>query len=86
MTWRDRLVPEAEIGRFVRTSGRAMPSARETDVLRCLSHGMNARHAADALGITWETAREHTKNVRYVLKAKTATHAVAIALRRGLIT
>jgi DNA-binding CsgD family transcriptional regulator len=80
------LIPEREIGRYVRTCGRMAPSKRETDVLRCLSHGMTQRQAAEGLGVEYETVREHAKNVRYTLRAKTVTHAVAIALRRGLIT
>lgn len=60
-------------------------TASNLRVLRCMAHGMTSRMAADALGIAVETVRENLKAARYRLRAKNTTHAVAEAIRRGLI-
>lgn len=57
----------------------------ELQVLRCLSHGMTVSMAADALSLSFETVRRRLRRIRYLLEAKTATHAVALAIRQGLI-
>jgi DNA-binding CsgD family transcriptional regulator len=51
----------------------------------CLSHGLTEREAADVLGIAYFTVRKHTARARLFLAAKTNTHAVALAIRMGLI-
>jgi DNA-binding CsgD family transcriptional regulator len=60
-------------------------SRREIQVLELLSHGTTLAQAADSLGIGFETARSHKKAARFKLRAKNTTHAVATALRKGLI-
>ena len=61
------------------------PTRRQIDVLRCLSHGMTEQMAADVLGIGHQTVRKLARQARSRLAAKTATHAVAVAIRRGLL-
>lgn len=65
--------------------GAADLTPREAEVLLCLSHGLDQKMTAETLGIGTETVQTHLKRARYGLKAKTTIHAVAIALRAGLI-
>jgi DNA-binding CsgD family transcriptional regulator len=58
---------------------------REREVLALYAEGMNGAQAATALFLSHQTIRTHTKGARGKLRAHTTTHAVAIALRRGLI-
>jgi DNA-binding CsgD family transcriptional regulator len=60
-------------------------SARETQVLRQLALGLSPTEIAAQLGISGDTARNHLRNARAKLGAKTRVHAVALALERGLI-
>jgi DNA-binding CsgD family transcriptional regulator len=61
------------------------PTERELEVLRLVAAGRTARQVADTLGISNETVKSHLKKLNLRLAAKTGTHAVAIAWRRGLI-
>ena len=60
-------------------------TARELDVLRCFSRGLNRQMVAETLGISAQTVMVHTKNVRPKLQAKNTTEACCEAIRRGLI-
>lgn len=64
---------------------RSQPTERELMALRCLSRGMTAPMAAEAMGITLETVKALLDQVRRRLRTKNTTHAVAEAIRRGLI-
>ena len=61
-------------------------TAAELRALEAFSHGLGRTGTADALGVTLETVKTLTVRARRKLRAKDTTHAVAIALRRGLIT
>lgn len=58
---------------------------REQQILALLSHGMSNKMVAETLGIGYHTVRQHTKNARYVLRAKNTVHAIAIGIREGII-
>ena len=60
-------------------------SARRLETLRYLSHGLTARQTADAMTVEYDTVIKHMKAARRELGAKTTAHAVAVALRLGLI-
>lgn len=60
-------------------------SPAELRVVECLSHGLTTDMAAEVLGISHHTVRSHLSVVRAKLAAKNQAHAVAIALRQGLI-
>jgi DNA-binding CsgD family transcriptional regulator len=60
-------------------------TARELEVLRYTSYGLKWRECADAMGIAPDTVMAHLSHVRRKLRAKNTAHAVAIALRLGLI-
>lgn len=61
-------------------------TAREKEVLYRLSVGDTIQQAAHTIGIPKETVRGHVKHARAKLRARNKTHAVALALRRRLIT
>jgi DNA-binding NarL/FixJ family response regulator len=60
-------------------------SPREIQVLTRVATGSANRDVATALGIAEETVKAHMKSILAKLQANDRTHAVAIALRRGII-
>jgi DNA-binding CsgD family transcriptional regulator len=60
-------------------------SERETMILRCASYGLHRDDAAALLGISSETAKSYSERARRKLQAKNTTHAVALAIRGGLL-
>ena len=58
---------------------------RETQVLTHVATGAANRDVAALLGIAEETVKAHMKSILAKLQANDRTHAVAIALRRGII-
>jgi len=60
-------------------------SSREVEVLRHLVDGNRNRDIADKLFIGEETVKVHLKHILGKLGANDRTHALTIALRRGLV-
>jgi DNA-binding NarL/FixJ family response regulator len=60
-------------------------SPREIDVLRLIATGNANKVIADQLAITEETVKSHVTNILSKLGANDRTHAVTIALKRGII-
>jgi DNA-binding NarL/FixJ family response regulator len=58
---------------------------RETEVLRLIVGGNANKEIAAQLSITEETVKGHVKNILAKLSANDRTHAVSIALPRGII-
>jgi DNA-binding CsgD family transcriptional regulator len=61
------------------------PSERELDCLRYTSHGLTAQECSEAMHYGVTSVEDALARARRDLGAKTTTHAVAIALRLGLI-
>lgn len=61
-------------------------TSRERDVLTALAKGMHNSEIAHELGITEVTVRMHTTGARKKMGATTRAQAIALALKRGLIT
>lgn len=59
---------------------------RELDVLRLLSHGRSTRDIAQALVVSDETVKSHLTHIYQKLGVGDRTSAVALALRRGLVS
>ena len=59
---------------------------RELQVLRLIQDGTRNKRIADLLAIAESTVNFHIKNIMEKLRAKDRTHAVVVALRRGLLT
>jgi DNA-binding NarL/FixJ family response regulator len=60
-------------------------SPREIEVLRLIAGGNANKVVASELSITEETVKGHVKNILAKLEANDRTHAVTIALKRGII-
>lgn len=60
-------------------------SAREGEILSLASHGKTAPEMSAALAISERTVAFHINNIVEKLGAANKTHAVALALRHGLI-
>lgn len=58
---------------------------RQVEILQLLTKGYRDRRVAVELGIAHNTIHAHMRNILYALGARNRTHAVAIALRRGII-
>ncbi len=59
-------------------------SPREVEVLREVANGNPNKRVARNLGISEETVKAHMKSILSKLGANDRTHAVTIALRRGI--
>lgn len=69
-----------------REQGRkGLLSAREVQVLECLSDGQSNKVIASSLAISEDTVKAHLKSLYEKLGASDRAHAVAIALRQQLI-
>jgi len=60
-------------------------STRELEVLRRVAAGNSNRAVADQLCLSEDTVKSHMKNISAKLGANDRTHAVMIAVRRGII-
>jgi len=60
-------------------------TSRELEVLRLIHDGHRNKQIADRLSIAETTVNFHIKNIVDKLRANDRTHAVTIALRRGLL-
>jgi DNA-binding NarL/FixJ family response regulator len=60
-------------------------TSREIDVLRLIAGGNANKLIADRLSITEDTVKGHVKNILAKLGASDRTHAVTVALKRGII-
>lgn len=65
--------------------GEAALTPRELDVLRLMRDGHRNKQIADELGIAETTVNFHIKNLVGKLGANDRTHAVMIAIRRGVL-
>ena len=61
------------------------PSKRELELLTLMADGMTDAEIAEKLSISAKTMRSRFHAVRIKMQARTRTHAVAIAFRRGLL-
>jgi DNA-binding NarL/FixJ family response regulator len=66
--------------------GEEFLSQREVQVLRLVAGGNSNKRIAGFLCISEETAKGHVKSILAKLNATDRTHAVTLALARGIIT
>ena len=78
-------VPPEVAARLAEYLGDDDLTARELDVLRLIRDGYRNKQIADQLTISENTVNFHIKNLMEKLRANDRTHAVTIALRRGLL-
>jgi DNA-binding NarL/FixJ family response regulator len=80
-----RQIPPEVAARLAEHLGDEDLTAREMDVLRLIRDGYRNKQIADQLSISENTVNFHIKNLVDKLQANDRTHAVTIALRRGLL-
>ena len=80
-----RHVPAEVAARLAEHLGEETLTARELDVLRLIRDGHRNKQIADELRIAETTVNFHIKNLVDKLGANDRTHAVTIAIRRGLL-
>ncbi|CAN5268123.1 response regulator transcription factor [soil metagenome] len=61
-------------------------TAREVKVIACVAAGHSNASAARQLSISEDTVKSHMSSIMSKLSARDRTHAVAIAIQRGIIT
>jgi DNA-binding NarL/FixJ family response regulator len=59
---------------------------REIDVLQLVAAGRSNKIVADELSISEETVKSHMKSIMSKLAANDRTHAVTIAMKRGILS
>jgi DNA-binding NarL/FixJ family response regulator len=80
-----RHVPSEVAARLAEHMGEEDLTSRELDVLRLMRDGHRNKQIADKLCIAETTVNFHIKNLVDKLGANDRTHAVTIAIRRGLL-
>jgi DNA-binding NarL/FixJ family response regulator len=80
-----RFIPKVLESRLAERCPGADISPRENDVLRLLADGLGTSDIARQLQIAEKTVRIHIGNLLEKLGARDRTHALVIALHRGII-
>jgi DNA-binding NarL/FixJ family response regulator len=80
-----RHIPPEVAARLAEHLGEEDLTAREMEVLELIRDGYRNKQIADQLAIAETTVNFHIKNLVDKLGANDRTHAVMIALRRGLL-
>lgn len=80
-----RAVPPAVAALLVEHLGEEELTPREIDVLCLIREGHRSKQIGDRLSISEATVNFHVKNLVEKLGANDRSHAVAIAIRRGLL-
>jgi len=82
---RDRFLPPAIAQRLADQIGMKTLTSREIEVLEFVREGWRNRQIAIKLAVAEATVNFHIKNSMAKLAANDRTHAVMIAMRRGLL-
>jgi DNA-binding NarL/FixJ family response regulator len=85
-----RVVREVHAGRTIDTAAPSLTSQpaltkREQEVLQLIADGKRNKEIAAALGISEETVHSHLRNTFEKLRVNDRTHALTVAIRRGII-
>lgn len=80
-----RHIPPEVAARLAEHFGDESLSSRELEVLGLIRDGHRNKQIADELEISETTVNFHIKNIVEKLQANDRTHAVTIALRRGIL-
>jgi len=67
-------------------SDRSIPTPRQLRALELYATGLMYAEVGEAMGCSEDTVKDHLMRARRHLGAQTTAHAVAIAMRRGLLT
>jgi DNA-binding NarL/FixJ family response regulator len=80
-----RVIPPEIASELASHFGDSAITAKELLVLRCIAEGSSNRRIGVKLNITEHTVKGHLSNIFAKLNARDRTHAVIIALRRGIL-
>lgn len=80
-----RRIPAEVAAQLAEHAGDDPLTSREIEVLRLIASGKANKLVASDLSITEETVKGHVKSILSKLGASDRTHAVTIALKRGII-
>lgn len=83
-----RVVRQVHEGRTIDSSAHvshAALSRREQEVLQLIAAGMRNRAIAAGMGISEETVHTHLRNIFHKLSVSDRAHALAVAIRRGIV-
>jgi DNA-binding NarL/FixJ family response regulator len=80
-----RLVPAEVSERLAEYIAQPALTPREVEVLSLIAKGLGNKEVADQLGTADGTIRIHVQHILSKLGASDRTHAVSIALQRGII-
>lgn len=78
-------IPQEIASELVAHLGDELLSKREIEVLTLVAQGNSNKRVALRLGVTEETIKAHMKSIASKLGANDRTHAVTIALTRGIL-
>jgi len=81
----ERYVPETIAAAIAARRSDESLTPREVDVLRSMSGGRSNKLIADDLNLSIETVKGHIKNILAKLSANDRSHALLIALQRGIL-
>jgi len=81
----NRCVPTDMAARLAERGGNDTLTEREVEVLRLIQNGAKNKEIAAQLNISEATVNFHIKNIVGRLQANDRTHAVTIAIRRGIL-
>ena len=81
----NRCVPSDMAARLAERGGHDALTQREVEVLRLIQGGAKNKEIAAQLNISEATVNFHIKNIVSRLQANDRTHAVTIAIRRGIL-
>jgi DNA-binding NarL/FixJ family response regulator len=80
-----RLIPPAVAARLSQYFSQSVLTPREVEVLREVARGLSNKEIADRLGAASGTIKIHMQNILGKLQVADRTHAVTVALQRGII-
>src|SRR5258706_1270624 len=78
-------IPPEVSGELAAHLGEGALNERGMQVLRLVAQGNSNKRVATELGVTEETIKAHMSSIIAKLDANDRTHAVTIALRRGIL-
>jgi DNA-binding NarL/FixJ family response regulator len=78
-------IPQEVASELAAHLGDERLSNREIEVLTLVAQGNSNKRVAHRLGVTEETIKAHMKSIASKLGANDRTHAVTIALKRGIL-
>lgn len=80
-----RRVPPEIATKMAEHAGEEYLTIRELDVLKSIAMGKSNKIIADDLGLSVHTVKGHVQSILSKLEASDRTHAVVIAMKRGII-